>query len=96
MSNVEHLTAAVVANVSAALAEDLGSGDITADLVGANANARGIVIAREPLTLAGQPWFDEVYRQLDPDVAVEWLFNDGDHVPSMQRSAWYRALLDRS
>ena len=43
--------------------------------------ARGIVIAREPLTLAGQPWFDEVYRQLDPDVAVEWLFNDGDHVP---------------
>ena len=80
MSNIEHLTAAVVGNVSSALAEDIGSGDITAALVPAAASARAIVIAREPLTLAGQPWFNEVYRQLDDSVVVEWLLNDADHV----------------
>ena len=80
MSNIEHLTAAVVGNVSSSLAEDIGTGDITAALVPATANARAIVIAREPLTLAGQPWFNEVYRQLDKTVVVEWLLNDGDHV----------------
>jgi nicotinate-nucleotide pyrophosphorylase (carboxylating) len=80
LSDFEHLTAAVVGNVSSALAEDLGSGDITAALVPEAASARAIVIAREPLTLAGQPWFNEVYRQLDESVVVEWLLNDGDHV----------------
>ena len=80
LSNIEHLTAAVVGNVSSALAEDLGSGDITAALVPAAASARAIVVAREPLTLAGQPWFNEVYRQLDDSLVVEWLLNDGDHV----------------
>jgi len=78
MSNIEHLTAAVVGNVSSALAEDLGAGDITAALVPAAANARAIVVAREPMRLAGQPWFNEVYRQLDGSVIVEWLLNDGD------------------
>ena len=80
MSNVEHLAAAVVGNVSSALAEDLGTGDITAALVPPEARARAIVIAREPMNLAGQPWFNEVYRQLDAAVVVEWLLNDGDHV----------------
>jgi len=80
MSNLEHLTAAVVSNASAALAEDLGSGDITAELIAASATARAFVIAREPMTMAGQPWVNEVYRQIDPQVSVEWLCNDGDHV----------------
>ena len=72
------LTAAIAANVSAALVEDLGAGDVTAGLVPANATARAIVIAREPMTLAGQPWVDEVYRQLDDEVSIDWLLNDGD------------------
>lgn len=80
MSNLEHLTAAVVGNVSAALAEDLGTGDITAELIDPSATAEAIVVAREPLIMAGQPWVDEVYRQIDESVAVEWLFNDGDHI----------------
>jgi nicotinate-nucleotide pyrophosphorylase (carboxylating) len=80
MSNFEHLAAAIVGNVSAALAEDIGSGDITAALIPANAGAEALVMAREPMILAGQPWFDEVYRQLDGGVGVEWLLNDADHV----------------
>lgn len=80
MTNLEHLTAAVVGNVSAALAEDLGSGDITAELIPESAVARAIVVARESMTMAGQPWVNEVYRQIDPKVSVDWLCNDGDHV----------------
>jgi nicotinate-nucleotide pyrophosphorylase (carboxylating) len=80
MSNLEHLTAAVVGNVSAALAEDLGSGDITAGLIPESASASAIVVAREAMTMAGQPWVNEVFRQLDESVTVEWLCNDGDHV----------------
>jgi len=82
MGNFEHLAAAVVSNVSAALAEDLGNGDISAEVVPADATARGIILARESLRLAGQPWVDEVFRQLDPSITVDWLFNDGDYVPS--------------
>lgn len=82
MVNLEHLTAAVVANVSAAIAEDVGSGDITARLIPDSAMAEAVVIAREPLTLAGQPWFDEVFRQLDDAVQIDWLANDGDQVVS--------------
>jgi nicotinate-nucleotide pyrophosphorylase (carboxylating) len=78
LSNLDHLTAAVVENVAIALSEDLGSGDITAELIPGTANARAIVVAREAMTLAGQPWVDEIYRQLDERVHVDWLFNDGD------------------
>ena len=80
MTNLENLRTAVVDNVSAALAEDVGSGDLTAGLIPESASAEAVVIAREPLTLAGQPWMDEVYRQLDDKVQIDWLFNDGDHV----------------
>lgn len=80
MVNLEHMTAAVVGNVSAALAEDVGSGDITARLIPELATAEAAVIAREPMTLAGQPWFDEVYRQVDDAVQIDWLANDSDHI----------------
>ena len=80
MGNLDHLTAAIVENVAIALSEDLGSGDITAELIPADATARAIVTAREALTLAGQPWVDEIYRQLDERVSVDWMFNDGDRI----------------
>jgi len=76
------MTAAIIANVSTALQEDLGSGDKTAELVPESTAASAIIICREPMTLAGQPWVDEVYRQLDPDVEIQWLANDGDHLPA--------------
>jgi nicotinate-nucleotide pyrophosphorylase (carboxylating) len=70
----------VVANVSNALREDIGSGDKTAELIPGSTKASAIITCREPVTLAGQPWVDEVYRQLDPEIEIEWLANDGDHL----------------
>lgn len=78
----DQLAAAIVANVSAALHEDLGTGDKTAALVPESVAAAAIIICREPMTLAGQPWVDEVYRQLDPEIEIQWLVNDGDHLPA--------------
>ena len=44
--------------------------------------ASAIIICRESMTLAGQPWVDEVYRQIDASVEIQWLANDGDHLPA--------------
>ena len=68
---------AVSRNVGDALAEDLGSGDLTAGLVADDAVVGAKVIARAPLVVAGRPWFDEVFRQLDPNVIVDWYIDDG-------------------
>ncbi len=70
----------IEANVRAALAEDIGSGDITAQLVPADRQARARVITREDCVMAGRPWVDEVFRQLDAGVTVEWLAGEGERV----------------
>src|SRR5690606_29911728 len=67
-------------NVRDALAEDLGSGDVTAALLPPETAARANIIAREDLTLAGRPWVDEVYRQLDRAVRIDWYAADGERV----------------
>lgn len=68
------------ANVSAALQEDVGSGDLTALLVPVDETARAAVISREPAVLAGAPWFDAVFRRLSPAVQVTWHKQDGEMV----------------
>jgi nicotinate-nucleotide pyrophosphorylase (carboxylating) len=68
----------IARDVQRALDEDIGSGDVTADLLPADARARARVIAREAAVLCGSAWFDECFRQLDPDVRIEWLAADGD------------------
>ena len=73
-------TAAVRENVRAALAEDVGGGDITARLVPASERAMARVITRERAIVCGRPWVDEVFRQLDPDVRVSWRWEDGETV----------------
>lgn len=65
-------------HVSSALQEDLGSGDLTAALLPSNLEAAATVITREAMVLAGRRWFDEVYRQIDPDVRITWHGSDGD------------------
>ncbi len=80
MSITDQLTAAIIGDVSEILAEDVGSGDVTAELIDEAATAEAIVVAREPMTLAGQPWVNEVFAQLDSRVVVEWMYNDGDHI----------------
>jgi len=66
--------------VRTALAEDIGSGDITAALIDAATTADATVITREHMVMAGQQWVDEVFRQLDPATQLEWHYNDGEQV----------------
>jgi nicotinate-nucleotide pyrophosphorylase (carboxylating) len=66
--------------VRRALAEDVGSGDLTAALVPATTRVVGQVKTREPAALCGRPWFDEVFRQLDSGVRVEWFAAEGANV----------------
>jgi nicotinate-nucleotide pyrophosphorylase (carboxylating) len=68
--------------VSRALLEDIGSGDVSAQLIAADRQARAHVICREPAILCGAPWFDEVFRQLEPRIGVRWHFRDGSAVPA--------------
>lgn len=65
------------AGVRAALAEDLGGGDATALLIAPVTRAVATVITRERAVLCGQPWFDEVFRQIDPSVQIRWEHEDG-------------------
>src|SRR5450432_4029770 len=67
-------------DVERALAEDIGSGDVTADLLPAAARANGRVITRETAVLAGRPWFDACFRALDPAVKIDWNTDDGAQV----------------
>lgn len=68
----------VIANVEAALAEDLGGGDITADLLPENAAAEARVITRDAGILCGQPWVDAVFTRIDERLQLDWRVHDGD------------------
>jgi nicotinate-nucleotide pyrophosphorylase (carboxylating) len=70
----------VRADVLRALAEDIGSGDATADLLPRDASAQARVITREAAVIAGAAWFDACFRELDPAVSVDWAVNDGETV----------------
>lgn len=77
---LEQLSAEIVANVRIALAEDVGSGDITAQLIPAEQLARAKVITREPAVISGVAWVTEVFRQVDSSVQLRWLVADGQRV----------------
>jgi nicotinate-nucleotide pyrophosphorylase (carboxylating) len=68
----------VRADVERALAEDIGGGDLTAELIPGGALARATILTREPAILCGRAWVEEVFRQLDPAVRLEWNARDGD------------------
>ncbi|UTA48888.1 carboxylating nicotinate-nucleotide diphosphorylase [Simiduia sp. 21SJ11W-1] len=72
------------AAVRHALAEDIGSGDITAQLIPASQMARARIITRENCTIAGAEWVNEVFKQLDPSVEVNWHVKDGDQAHADQ------------
>jgi nicotinate-nucleotide pyrophosphorylase (carboxylating) len=70
----------IIESVRIALAEDVGTGDLTAALVPAARRAQAMVISRQDAVLCGRAWFDEVFRQLDKSTVVEWRKDDGDAV----------------
>lgn len=70
----------IASQVRLALAEDVGAGDLTAQLIAATTTMRATVISREHATLCGVQWFEEVFRQVDERVRIEWAAQDGDRV----------------
>jgi len=70
--------------VTAALIEDIGSGDISAALIPAEARSTAQVISREDAVLCGTAWFDEVFRQLDAHIVIDWQVGDGEAVCANQ------------
>jgi len=73
----DELKASIGPSISNALAEDIGSGDLTALLVEADDIVGATIIARESTVLCGQAWVDEVFAQLDETVIVDWYVGDG-------------------
>ena len=75
---------AVTANVQTALTEDVGSGDITAQLIPAETTATATVITRDHAVLCGADWVNEVFKQVDSTVQLQWQAADGDEVEPNQ------------
>lgn len=76
------LAAAFEANLAAALAEDIGSGDWTAMLLPEAAHVHARVVVREEAVLCGAPWFEGAMMQVDPRISIEWLFAEGELMPA--------------
>lgn len=72
------LTEHIQSQVAFALKEDIGSGDITAQLIPDDQEITATVISREPAVLCGQAWVNEVFSQLDSRVTLSWHNNEGD------------------
>ena len=69
----------VEADVARALGEDLGSGDVTAQLL-PDAPDSAYLLCKEDCVVAGRPWFDACHRALDPEVRIDWNCSEGDRV----------------
>ncbi len=74
------LDALIRQQVAAALAEDIGDGDISAELIDPAARLDTELLVREDAVLCGTRWFDEAFRQCDPTIAIAWQARDGDDV----------------
>ncbi len=85
------LAAEIARNVDAALAEDIGTGDLTAGLVPAGRVARATVISREAGVLCGRAWFERCVTALDPAAEITWNAADGDRVAPNQVLCTIRA-----
>lgn len=80
----EQLRIEILRSVAQALAEDVGTGDLTAQLISDNSSARGRVITRQDAVLCGTAWFDAVFQMLDPESSVIWHAKDGDQITAGQ------------
>lgn len=71
--------AQVEADVARALAEDLGTGDVTAALLPDLPDV-AYLLCKQNAVIAGRPWFDATHRALDPQVRIDWRVAEGDPV----------------
>ncbi len=80
----DSLKAEIARNVAQALAEDIGTGDLTAQLIGPDQEARGRLISREAAILCGQAWFDTAFRLLEPEALILWFVREGEAIEPNQ------------
>lgn len=74
----------IAKQVALALQEDITTGDINAQLIPETQCDTATIICREPMVVAGKAWVDEVFRQLDPNMQLDWAVKDGDAVAANQ------------
>ena len=67
----------IAEQVKAALSEDIGSGDVTAELLSPTQTVRAIILSREPMLVCGQSWVNEVFHQIDKSIKIHWLVEEG-------------------
>ena len=75
----------ITEDVRRALAEDIGSGDVTSTLISPSAKASAAIICREPGVLCGRPWVDEVFAQVDSGIELAWCIGEGDALETNDR-----------
>jgi len=71
-------------NVFNALKEDVGEGDITAELIPRDNISLATVISRETCVFCGLDWFEETYRQIDEEILIDWCVDDGEQIEADQ------------
>ncbi|WP_395771879.1 carboxylating nicotinate-nucleotide diphosphorylase [Arenimonas sp.] len=69
----------IAADAARSLAEDIRTGDVTAALLEDDLES-AYVIAKEAAVICGRPWFDACFRQLDPDIRIDWLVHEGQAI----------------
>lgn len=72
------LAAAFEENIRVALQEDIGSGDITGQLIPAHKWVKARVVVREEAVLCGAPWFEGIMQSVDPGIRIGWRYAEGD------------------
>ncbi len=70
----------IASTVAIALTEDIGSGDVTAQLIDETQQSTATLLCRETGILCGVEWFNQSFLQLDKLIDIQWYFNDGDSV----------------
>ena len=76
--------ALVSANVALALAEDMGAGDLTAALIPAAQQVQATIISRENAVICGIDWANACFHQLDKNIKINWLVNEGEKIATNQ------------
>jgi len=84
-ADIQHL---IPEAVKQALQEDVGSGDITAQLIPESQQATARVISRQNAVICGVDWVNEVFKQVDSSLSLDWQVDDGDQVEEDQVLFW--------
>jgi len=81
---LDSLRDSISQDVTRALTEDIGNGDITAQLIDAEQTASATIITRDQAVFCGRAWVDEVFRQIDPRVSIDWQVEDAQPISPNQ------------